>query len=96
MKTNKIFNHAVAQECVVLLNTNRSKVTAKVGKSWQPDVAQFLLDMFPGALDHGLELSDIAELVSEDDFPLELSEFDIFEDDDFTDDDFDNEEEDDL
>lgn len=90
MKTNRMFSHAVAQECVVLLNTNKNKVPTKVGKSWQPDVAQFLLDMFPGALDHGLELSDIAELVSEDTFPMELSSFEFFDDDD----DFDDYEED--
>jgi hypothetical protein len=80
-----MFSHAVAQECVVLLNANKNKVPTKVGKSWQPDVAQFLLDMFPGALEHGLELSDIAELVSEDTFPMEFSSVDFFDDDDFDD-----------
>jgi hypothetical protein len=80
-----MFKHAVAQECVVLLNTNKTKVSAKVGKSWQPDVAQFLLDMFPGALDHGLELSDIAEMVSEDEFEMDFSSIGIFDEYDFDD-----------
>jgi hypothetical protein len=80
-----MFKHAVAQECVVLLNTNKTKVPTKVGKSWQPDVAQFLLDMFPGALDHGLELSDIAEMVSEDEFSLDFSSFEMFDEYDFDD-----------
>jgi hypothetical protein len=87
-----MFKHAVAQECVVLLNTHKTKVPAKVGKSWQPDVAQFLLDMFPGALDHGLELSDIAEMVSEDEFSMDLSSFELFDEYDFDD----MEEDDDL
>jgi hypothetical protein len=80
-----MFKHAVAQECVVLLNTNKTKVPTRVGKSWQPDVAQFLLDMFPGALDHGLELSDIAEMVSEDEFEMDFSSIGIFDEYDFDD-----------
>jgi len=81
LKTKGLFSHAVTQEVVMLLNTHRSKVPTRVGESWQPDVAQFLLDMFPDALEYGLELSDIAELVSEDEFdfdlePFEFSDFD--------------------
>ncbi|MDT4762955.1 hypothetical protein [Sphaerochaeta sp. PS] len=86
MKIKGKFSHAVTQEVVVLLNSNRNKVRPSVGKSWQPDVAQFLLDMFPDALDYGLQLSDIAELVSEEelDFDMEGLEFLDFDDDDDT------------
>ena len=70
----------------MLLNTHKSKVPTRVGESWQPDVAQFLLDMFPNALEYGMELSDIAEMVSEDEFvfdfePFEFSAFDDEDDD---------------
>lgn len=84
LKIKGKFSHAVTQEVVVLLNSNRNKVRPSVGKSWQPDVAQFLLDMFPDALDYGLQLSDIAELVSEEelDFDMEGLEFLDFDDDD--------------
>jgi hypothetical protein len=73
-------SHAVAQECVVLLKANRQKAPAKVGKSWQPDVAQFLLDMYPGALDNGLELSDIAMMVSSDIIPMGLFSYGFSQD----------------
>ncbi len=87
MKIKGLFSHAVTQDVVMLLNTHRSKVPTRVGESWQPDVAQFLLDMFPEALEYGMELSDIAEMVSEDEFdfdfePFEFSDFDDDEDDD--------------
>ncbi|MDY0290000.1 MAG: hypothetical protein RBR15_14335 [Sphaerochaeta sp.] len=81
MKIKGLFSHAVTQDVVMLLNTHRSKVPTRVGESWQPDVAQFLLDMFPDALEYGMELSDLAEMVSEDEFdfdfePFEISDFD--------------------
>jgi len=87
LKIKGLFSHAVTQDVVMLLNTHRSKVPTRVGESWQPDVAQFLLDMFPEALEYGMELSDIAEMVSEDEFdfdfePFEFSDFDDDEDDD--------------
>ncbi|MDD3902665.1 MAG: hypothetical protein WC136_02750 [Sphaerochaeta sp.] len=96
MKSNKVFSHAVAQEVVVLLNEDKSKVRTRVGKSWQPDVAQFLLDMFPDALEYGLQLSDIAELVSEDEFSFDMEMLDFIDDeyDDYDDDDFDDEDDD--
>ncbi len=86
MKSKGLFSHAVAQDVVILLNMHRSKVPTRVGASWQPDVAQFLLDMFPDALEFGMELSDLAEMVSEDEFifdfePFDLSDFDDDEDD---------------
>lgn len=78
-----------------MLNTGKSKVRTKVGVGWQPDVAQFLLDMFPTALENGLELADIAVLVSEDEFSFDLDGVDLFEDDDFYDE-FDEDEDDEL
>lgn len=77
----------------MLLNTHRSKVPTRVGESWQPDVAQFLLDMFPGALEYGLELSDIAEMVSEDEFDFEMEPFEFSDFDDEYDE-FDDEDDD--
>lgn len=77
MKNKGLFSHAVTQEVVMLLNTHRSKVPTRVGESWQPDVAQFLLDMFPEALEYGMELSDIAEMVSEDAFEFDFEPFDF-------------------
>lgn len=79
----------------MLLNTHRSKVPTRVGESWQPDVAQFLLDMFPDALEYGLQLSDIAEMVSEDEFDLDL-EFEPYEFADYEDDDEYDDEDDDI
>ncbi|MGE4583424.1 MAG: hypothetical protein AB7C91_02145 [Sphaerochaeta sp.] len=93
MKTQALFSHAVAQEVVVLLNTEKQKTRTKVGVGWQPEVAQFLLDMFPNALEYGLQLSDIAELVSEDEFSFESEDYAFLSDDD--DDDFDTYDDDD-
>jgi hypothetical protein len=78
----------------MLLNTHRCKVPTRVGESWQPDVAQFLLDMFPEALDYGLQLSDLAEMVTEDEFGLMADEPFGFSD--FDDDDHYEEEDDDI
>ncbi|MGB4405239.1 MAG: hypothetical protein WBI82_00045 [Sphaerochaeta sp.] len=94
MKTKGLFSHAVTQEVVMLLNTHRSKVPTRVGESWQPDVAQFLLDMFPEALEYGMELSDIAEMVSEDEFDFDFEPFEFSDFDDEYDDDFDDEDDD--
>ena len=82
MKIKGLFSHAVAQEVVMLLNTHRSKVPTRVGESWQPDVAQFLLDMFPNALEYGMELSDLAEMVSEDEFDFDFEPFEFSSSDD--------------
>lgn len=91
LKSRTMFSHAVAQEVVVLLNSDKTKLRARVGVGWQPEVAQFLLDMFPNALEYGFQLSDIAELVSEDDFSFDLDELFL---EDFDDDDFDEGDED--
>ena len=94
LKIKGLFSHAVTQDVVMLLNTHRSKVPTRVGESWQPDVAQFLLDMFPEALDYGLQLSDLAEMVTEDEFDLMADE--LFEFSDLDDDDHYEEEDDDI
>ena len=61
-----------------MLNTEKQKVRVQVGQGWQPDVASFLLDMFPGALEYGFKLSDIAELVSEDEFSFSDEDYALF------------------
>ncbi len=75
------FRHAVAQEVVVLLNTEKQAVRTKVGVGWQPDVAQFLLDMFPNALEYGFELKDIAPLVSEKVINFTAEDYALLDDD---------------
>ncbi|HKL57350.1 MAG TPA: hypothetical protein VJ854_03040 [Sphaerochaeta sp.] len=82
LKIKGLFSHAVTQDVVMLLNTHRSKVPTRVGESWQPDVAQFLLDMFPDALEYGMELSDLAEMVSEDEFDFDFEPFEFSSSDD--------------
>ncbi len=77
------FRHAVAQEVVVLLNTEKQTVRTKVGVGWQPDVAQFLLDMFPGALEYGFDLKDIAPMVSERVFSFTEEDIALLLDEDF-------------
>ncbi|NCC64945.1 MAG: hypothetical protein EOM15_09855 [Spirochaetia bacterium] len=95
MKTQLRFSHAVAQEVVVLLNKEKQKVRVQVGQGWQPDVASFLLDMFPGALEYGFKLSDIAELVNEDEFSFDSDDFELISSEEF-DDYFDDDEDEDV
>ena len=98
MKTQLRFSHAVAQEVVVLLNAEKQKVRVQVGQGWQPEVASFLLDMFPDALEYGFKLSDIAELVSEDEFSFDADSYELISSDDFFDefDEFDEDEDEDV
>ncbi len=73
---------------VILIKGEGRGLGTKVGASWQPDVAQFLLQMVPHALDHGIELSDIAPLIGEDDELWDEEPFDFDdEDDDYFEDD---------
>jgi hypothetical protein len=67
---------------IILINGSGGGLGTQVGPSWQPDVAQFLLEMVPHALEQGLDLSDIAPLMTE-----ELFDFEEWEDDPFGDDD---------
>jgi len=83
LKTLNRLNHAVAHQMVILIKGERRGLGTRVGASWQPDVAQFLLEMVPHALDHGLELSDIAPLIGEDeDFWDDEELYDLDDDDD--------------
>jgi len=73
---------------VILIKGEGRGLGTKVGASWQPDVAQFLLQMVPHALDHGIELSDIAPLIGEDEELWDEEPFDFDdEDDDYFEDD---------
>lgn len=67
MKTYNRLNHAVAHQMIILIKREGRGFGTRVGASWQPDVAQFLLEMVPHALEYGIELSDIAPLIGEDD-----------------------------
>jgi len=76
-----------------MVKTKRQKTVPQVGQGWQPEVAQFLLDMFPTALDSGMGLSDLyklATLTSSDDVIDALDSLDLLPDDD--DDDFEDDE----
>ncbi|HOQ93742.1 MAG: hypothetical protein QM434_03250 [Spirochaetota bacterium] len=82
MKTYNRLNHAVAHQMVILIKGEGRGYGTRVGASWQPDVAQFLLQMVPNALDHGIELSDIAPLIGEDDDLWDEEVYDFDDDDD--------------
>jgi hypothetical protein len=76
MKIHYRLTHPIAHQMIVLIQGSGRNFATKVGDSWQPDVAQFLLEMVPQALDLGLDLSDIAPLVGEEDFYWEDEFFD--------------------
>lgn len=65
-----------------MLKGNRRAMGTKVGLGWQPDVAQFLLDMFPNALDYGLQLSDIAPFVRDEELFFDEASDDWYDDED--------------
>lgn len=67
---------------VILIKGEGRGYGTKVGASWQPDVAQFLLQLVPHALDYGIELSDIAPLIGEDDDLWDEELYDLDDDDD--------------
>ncbi len=67
---------------VILIKGEGRGFGTRVGASWQPDVAQFLLEMVPHALDEGLGLSDIAPLIGEDDDLWDDGLYDLDDDDD--------------
>lgn len=93
MKANKLDLRFIPNDCVVMVKTKRQKTVPQVGQGWQPEVAQFLLDMFPTALDSGMGLSDLyklATLTSSDDVIDALDSLDLLPDDD--DDDFEDDE----
>ena len=82
MKTYNRLNHAVAHQMVILIKGEGRGYGTRVGASWQPDVAQFLLQLVPHALDYGIELSDIAPLIGEDDDLWDEELYDLDDDDD--------------
>ena len=82
MKTYNRLNHAVAHQMVILIKGEGRGYGTRVGASWQPDVAQFLLQMVPNALDYGIELSDIAPLIGEDEDLWDEEVYDFDDDDD--------------
>ena len=67
---------------VILIKGEGRGYGTRVGASWQPDVAQFLLQLVPHALDYGIELSDIAPLIGEDDDLWDEELYDLDDDDD--------------
>ena len=43
-----------------------SRFGPTVGQSWNPEVADFLMEMYPEAIEQGFGLEDIALMVAED------------------------------
>ncbi|MFA6845338.1 MAG: hypothetical protein WCR02_06400 [Sphaerochaetaceae bacterium] len=54
----------IPNDCVVMVKSSKKRPSTQVGQSWQPEVAQFLLDMYPGALESGLDLSQLYKIAS--------------------------------
>jgi hypothetical protein len=94
LKANKLDVRFIPNDYVVLVKTKQRKSAPEVGQGWQPQVAQFLLDIFPAALESGMELSDLYRLATLTN-PVEISDaldaMDLLYDDD--DDDSDDDEE---
>jgi len=96
LKANKLDVRFIPNEYVVLVKTKQRRSAPEVGQGWQPQVAQFLLDMFPSALESGIGLSDLYRLATMTN-PVEISDalddLDLLFDDDDEQDDPDDDEE---
>lgn len=49
----------IPNDSVVIVRHKHHRKMPMQGEVWQPEVAQFLLDMYPHALEQGVPLSDI-------------------------------------
>ena len=74
----------VPSDSVLVMHQPRHRCPPQVGQGWQPEVAQFLLDMYPDALEKGFRLSDLYQMVSPDQWEVQFDElaslFDAFDD----------------
>lgn len=57
-------NLSVPADSVLVMRRSGHAKGVTVGSSWQPEVAQFLLDMYPDALENGLQLEDLYHMVA--------------------------------
>lgn len=61
-----IFTPAAPREVIEILVNHPSRFGPTVGQSWDPDVADFLIEMYPEAIERGFALEEIALMVAED------------------------------
>ncbi len=54
----------VPNDSVLVMKSASHRHSPEVGQGWQPEVAQFLLDIYPDALEQGLGLSDLYQMVT--------------------------------
>jgi hypothetical protein len=62
MKSNKSEVRFIPNDCVVMVKSKAGRKTPVVGEGWQPEVAQFLQDIYPTGLEQGLQLSEMYQL----------------------------------
>ncbi len=51
-------------DCVLVMKNGHLRHSPTVLESWQPEVAQFLLDVYPDALENGVGLSELYHMVA--------------------------------
>ncbi len=61
-----LFAPAAPREVIEILINHPSRFGPTVGQSWDPEVADFLMEMYPEAIEQGFGLEDIASMVAED------------------------------
>lgn len=66
MKKRMLFAPAAPREVIEILINHPSRFGPTVGQSWNPEVADFLMEMYPEAIEQGFGLEDIALMVAED------------------------------
>lgn len=54
----------IPSDSVLVMKSASHRHSPEVGQGWQPEVAQFLLDIYPDALEQGLGLSDLYQMVT--------------------------------
>ncbi|MFA5698366.1 MAG: hypothetical protein WC954_01365 [Sphaerochaeta sp.] len=66
MKKRIVFAPAAPRELIEILVNHPSRFGPTVGQSWDPEVASFLMEMYPEAIEQGFGLEEIAMMVAED------------------------------
>ncbi|MGI6437200.1 MAG: hypothetical protein ACOX0D_03970 [Sphaerochaeta sp.] len=66
MKKRMVFTPAAPREVIEILVSHPTRFRPIVGQSWDPNVADFLIEMYPEAIEQGFALEEIALMVAED------------------------------
>ncbi|NLK13985.1 MAG: hypothetical protein GX313_04455 [Spirochaetales bacterium] len=66
MKKRMVFTPAAPREVIEILVNHPSRFGPAIGQSWDPNVADFLIEMYPEAIEQGFGLEDILMMVAED------------------------------